>query len=78
MQVGDVEGMKNALVENSMFERLYTPSSKQNLMTYWTFAGGYKVAAEMHLEALNSYLQVRKLGRMFNSSVVVRFVRFVK
>ena len=50
--------LKEVLIDQSMFNQLYSESNKQQLMKYWRFIGGYNIASQAYVTSLKEYLRV--------------------
>ena len=58
----DKTKLKQVLVDQAMFDQLYSESNKQQLMKYWRFIGGYSIASQAYVTSLKEYLKVRNRG----------------
>ena len=50
--------LKEVLVDQAMFNQLYSEGNKQELMKYWRFIGGYNIASQAYVTSLKEYLRV--------------------
>ena len=55
----DKDNLKKVLLSQDMFEQMYTDNSKQQLMKYWRFIGGYQIASSAYYDSLKQYIKVR-------------------
>ena len=65
-KLDDKERLESVLLEEPMFNELYTPDNLQELMTYWEYLGGYDKAAPLYMDRLNPDLQVEPGSTSFN------------
>ena len=56
---GNKEKLKQALLEQDMFNQMYKDNNKQQLMKYWRFIGGYELAATCYIKSLEKFISVR-------------------
>ena len=60
LQIGDKESLKACLLEKAMFNHLYDNEETRNqLLSYWRYLGGYELAANEYTAALEKQLEVR-------------------
>ena len=60
LQIGDKESLKACLLEKAMFNHLYDNEETRNqLLSYWRYLGGYELAANEYTTALEKQLEVR-------------------
>ncbi|VDI14102.1 Hypothetical predicted protein [Mytilus galloprovincialis] len=52
----DKEKLKEVLLSQDMFKEIYKDNSKQQLMKYWRFIGGYQIASESYYDSLKRFI----------------------
>ncbi|XP_041366905.1 TPR repeat-containing protein DDB_G0287407-like [Gigantopelta aegis] len=62
MSMKDKDGLKECLLQREVFEQLYAQKSRQQLMKYWQFIGGYSIAAKEYTRFLDDYIKKHNLS----------------
>ncbi|XP_076089059.1 TPR repeat-containing protein DDB_G0287407-like isoform X1 [Mytilus galloprovincialis] len=62
----DKEKLKEVLLSQDMFKEMYKDNSKQQLMKYWRFIGGYQIASESYYDSLKRFITDNNLTEVLD------------
>ncbi|CAC5362199.1 unnamed protein product [Mytilus coruscus] len=62
----DKEKLKEVLLSQDMFKEMYKDNSKQQLMKYWRFIGGYQIASKSYYDSLKRFIMDNNLTEVLD------------
>ncbi|XP_063411273.1 TPR repeat-containing protein DDB_G0287407-like [Mytilus trossulus] len=62
----DKEKLKEVLLSQDMFKEMYKDNSKQQLMKYWRFIGGYQIASQSYYDSLKRFITDNNLTEVLD------------